>query len=132
MPRWDKEREYLICDAPRGRGRCGGRLGRRVLQSDGSDALGMLPGWERGNGVWHEPPHDFSRRQHGYRPRPLPGKVSEKKRDRGESSIVPMFPLDGPLRVRCSDCQTEHGLRADLLGVSRAPAASVVTLGANP
>jgi hypothetical protein len=130
MPRWDKDREYVICGAPRGSGFCGGRVGRRVLDDAEADLFGILPGWERGrDGVWHEPRHDHDRRLRGYAPRPLPGSVSGKKRNRGESYFTPLFPEDG-LPVRCSDCRTEHRLEAAALGVVPYPSGSVVTIGA--
>jgi hypothetical protein len=69
MPRLDKAGEYVICYELRGGGRCGGRLFQVELEG-GRRVPHTLPGWEPGSdGVFHEPPNDFDRRQRGYRAR---------------------------------------------------------------
>jgi hypothetical protein len=112
----DKDGEFIICDEPRGRGRCGGRV-LRVQPEDGRLVPLLLPGWERGDdGVYHEPPNDFKRRQLGYPARSLPERLT-RTRNSGQSWLSPML-LAGPVEVRCSDCQRTHPIAAMDYGLS--------------
>lgn len=136
MPR--EKDGWLICDEPRGGGRCRGRIAsidemERLAPDAGGvgRVLHILPGWQRDrNRVWHEPPNAINRRQRGYPPRLLPGSVSGMKRSRGPSYKAPMFEPTRRgwlIKLRCSDCQHVHELDADALNVARLPPHAVYT-----
>ena len=128
MARLDRTGDHIVCGLMRGDGVCGGRIAA-IRSEKAKRVLAVLPGWDRSpDGVYHEPPNDFVRRQRGYRPRRLPTRLTGTH-NRAESYLTPVFPLDGqPIMLRCPDCQVVHAIRRDDFKLGQGGEGSMVTM----
>jgi hypothetical protein len=107
MPRPDKAGKYLICDEPRGAGRCGGRIAIAITHEFYPVEWGILPGWLGSDDlIWHEPPRAFQRRMEGHEPNRPPKWLTGLHNVR-QGYVLPIFDV----LLRCPDCQTVHEIK---------------------